>query len=145
VARPFDLPLQLGALRTIQFDGGAAQPPVGPAGDRRYHLQLAQQLGGTGCCRRRLALPLDLEKQLRSFQDSLADGWGSVTPSGIQLSGFAAGETIPSQCFGHAPAVFGARARHRHQILHRDVGAYDAVPHLLLHAGRKQLDQGEPT
>jgi hypothetical protein len=41
--RAIDLALRREALRAIQLDGGAAgQSPVGPAGDRRYHLQIAQ-------------------------------------------------------------------------------------------------------
>src|SRR5271169_5814559 len=50
--RSLDLVLQRGALRTIQFEGGAGQTPVGPAGNRRYHLQVAQQLGNAGRGRR---------------------------------------------------------------------------------------------
>jgi hypothetical protein len=47
------------ALRAIQLDGGAAgQSPVGPAGDRRYHLQIAQQCGDSSGWRIRFALPL---------------------------------------------------------------------------------------
>jgi len=39
--RALDLALRRDALRTIQLDGGAGQSPVGPAGDRHYHLQIA--------------------------------------------------------------------------------------------------------
>jgi hypothetical protein len=47
------------ALRTIQLDGGAAgQSPVGPVGDRRYHLQIAQQCSDSSGRRIGLALPL---------------------------------------------------------------------------------------
>jgi len=47
------------ALRAIQLDGDAAsQSPVGPAGDGRYHLQIAQQCGDSSGRRIRFALPL---------------------------------------------------------------------------------------
>jgi hypothetical protein len=51
--------LRRDALRAIQLDGGAAgQSPVGPAGDRRYHLQIAQQCGDSSGRRIGFALPL---------------------------------------------------------------------------------------
>ena len=54
-----DLPLRREALLAIQFDGGAAgQSPVGPAADRRYHLQIAQQCGDSIGRRTGFALPL---------------------------------------------------------------------------------------
>jgi hypothetical protein len=47
------------ALRAIQFDGGATgQSPVGPAGDCRHHLQIAQQFGDSIGRRIGFALPL---------------------------------------------------------------------------------------
>jgi len=133
------------ALRAIQLDGGtASQSPVGPAGNRRYHLQIAQQGGDSSGRRIRFALPLRFQKQLRLLQNPLADGWGSVTPRGIELSGFAAGEAILGQGFGHGLAVLRTGARHRHQVLHRHVGRDRAAAHLLLHALRQQFDQGQP-
>ena len=57
--RALDLALRREALRAIQLDGGAAgQSPVGPAGDRRYHLQIAQQCSDSSGRRIGLALPL---------------------------------------------------------------------------------------
>ena len=54
-----DLPLRRKALLAIEFDGGAAgQSPVGPAADRRYHLQIAQQCGDSIGRRTGFALPL---------------------------------------------------------------------------------------
>jgi len=51
--------LRRDALRAIQLDGGAAgQSPVGPAGDGRYHLQIAQQFGDSIGRRIGFALPL---------------------------------------------------------------------------------------
>jgi hypothetical protein len=78
------------------------------------------------------------------LQNPLADGWRGVTPRGIELSGFAAGEVMPGQGFGHGLAVLGTGPRHRHQVLHRYVGRDHAAAHLLLHALRQQFDQGQP-
>jgi hypothetical protein len=93
--RALDLALRLDAFRTIQLDGDRArQPPVGTARNRYYHLQIAQQLGGFVGRRIGFALPLRFQKQLRLFQNPLTNGGGSVSPGGIQLSGFAAGEPV---------------------------------------------------
>ena len=57
--RALDLALRCDALRAVQLDAGAAgQSPVGPAGDGRYHLQIAQQCGDSIGRRIRFALPL---------------------------------------------------------------------------------------
>ena len=54
-----DLALRREALRTVPLDGGAAgQSPIGPAADRRYHLQIAQQCGDSIGRRIGFALPL---------------------------------------------------------------------------------------
>jgi len=134
----------LAALVTIQLQGGARQASLGPVKDRRHHLQIPRQFGEGGGRRLGFALPLRFQEQLRLFENPLAQGVGGVAPSGVQLPGFAAGEAMPGDCLRHAPAVLRVGARYRHQILHRDVGRDGAVPHLLLHAGRQQLDQGQP-
>ena len=48
------------------------------------------------------------------------------------------------QRFGHGLAVLRTGPRHRHQVLHRYVGRDRAAAHLLLHALRQQVDQGQP-
>jgi hypothetical protein len=136
--------LQLRALRAIQFDGGAGQPPIGAAGDGQYDLQIARQGGEGGQRWIGLRLPLGLQKQLRLFEQSLADGRSSVPPGGVQLPGFAAGEPVRGQRFCHALAVLQAAARHRHQILHRHLGRDRPVAHLLLHAFRQLIHQRQP-
>jgi hypothetical protein len=140
-----DLVVYFIALPAIQLDRGAGQAPVGAAGDRQDDLQVTQQLGD--CADRRrggLARPLRFQEQLRLFQNPLAEGGARAAPSRVQLPGFAAGEVVPSDRIRHAHAVLGVGARHRHQMLHRDMGREGAVPHLLLYAGRQQLDQGQP-
>jgi hypothetical protein len=57
--RAIDFALRLEALGAIQLDGGTAgQSLVGPAGDRRHHLQIAQQFGDSIGRRTGFALPL---------------------------------------------------------------------------------------
>jgi len=78
------------------------------------------------------------------LQNPLADDWRSVTPCRVELSGFATGEAMGGQRFGHGLAVLRTGPRHRHQVLHRYVGRDRAAAHLLLHALRQQVDQGQP-
>jgi hypothetical protein len=138
-----DLVPQLCALVAIQLNGGTRQPPIGPAGDRHHHLQITRQIGDGGRRRLGFALPLGLQKQPWLFENALAAGRRSVSPGGVQLAGFAAAELVCGQCLCQAPAIRRVGARHRHQILHRHLGADGAVPHVLLHALRQQLDQGQ--
>jgi hypothetical protein len=53
-----DLLPQLIALLLIQFDGDVRQAAVGPAQDRRHHLQVSRHLGEGGS--RRLGFTLSL-------------------------------------------------------------------------------------
>jgi hypothetical protein len=132
---------QLCTLVAVQLNGGPRQTPIDPAGDRHHHLQIARQIGDSGRRRFGFALPLGLQKQLRLFENALADGRRSVSPCGIQLPGFAAGEPMRRQRFGHALAVVGVGTCYRHQELHRHVRRNRAVAYLLLHAFRKLIDQ----
>jgi hypothetical protein len=75
------------------------------------------------------------------IENALPDRWRSVSPSGVQLTGFATGEPMCGKPFGHALAVFEFRTRYRHQELHRHVGCNRAAAYLLLHAFRKLIDQ----
>jgi hypothetical protein len=117
LAHALDLALHLDALRTIHLDGGAGQSPVGPAGQCQHHIQIAQQFGNSR--RQRIGLgrgsgPLHFKKQLRLFQQPLTNGRRRVSPRGVPLSGFAAGEAVRSHRLGHAPAVFQTGTRYRY-------------------------------
>lgn len=71
-------------LPAIQFHRiGARQSPLSAIHDGHHHLQIAQQFGSR---RGRLLLggPLRFEKQLRLFEDALADYGRALAPSGIQ-------------------------------------------------------------
>jgi hypothetical protein len=72
--RLIDLAMDLGTLEGIERDRGPDQTPVLPAKDRHHHLEIAQQLGDQGGGRIRGALPLHFQKQLRIFEDPLANG-----------------------------------------------------------------------
>jgi hypothetical protein len=133
---------QLGALVAVQLDRGASQPPIGSMADRHHHSQIAGQFGDGR--RKRLALPLCFQKQLRLIENALPDRRRSASPGGIQLAGFAAGEPMRRKRFGHALAVFQARARYRYQELHCHVGRDRAAADLLLHALGKLIDQCQP-
>jgi hypothetical protein len=72
---PMHLVPRLLAITAVHQRGGAGQPAASPAGDRRHHLQIAQQLGRGGAlwARRRslLYLPLRFQKHLRLSQNPL--------------------------------------------------------------------------
>jgi hypothetical protein len=71
---PLDLLLRRFALRGIQLQGRrAGQPPMGAVHNRGYHLQIADQFGGSGRRSFLLRLPLRLEKQRRIVQNPFAD------------------------------------------------------------------------
>lgn len=48
---------------------------------------------------------------------------------------------VLDECGGHPLAVLDVGSRHRHEILHRQLRAQQAFPHLLLDGFRQQLDQ----
>jgi hypothetical protein len=86
-------------------------------------------------------LPLSFQEQLRLIENALPDCRRSVSPGSVQLASLAAGEPMRCKRFGHALAVFQARACYRHQELHCHVRCDRAAAYLLLHAFRKLIDQ----
>ncbi len=90
-------------------------------------------------------MPLGFQKQLRLIENALPYRRRSVSPGGIQLPGFPAGEPMRRQRFGHALTVFEARTCHRYQELHCNVGRDRTAADLLLHALRKLIDQRQST
>jgi hypothetical protein len=132
---------QLCALVAIQFHCGAGQSPIGSVADRHHHPQIAGQIGNGRRRRLGLTLPPGFQKQLRLIENAQPDRRRSVSPGGVQLAGIAAGEPVRRKPFGHALAVFEARACYRYQKLHCHVGRDRAATYLLLHALRKLIDQ----
>jgi hypothetical protein len=90
-------------------------------------------------------LPLGFQEQLRLIENAPPDRRRGVSPGGVQLSGFAAGEPMRRKRLGHALTVFQVRACHWDQELHCNVGGDPTAAHLLLHALRKLIDQRQST
>lgn len=102
--------LALLTIHLLEFGAGPPQPSVGPLGNGRYHLQIAQQFleGGDSCG---LRFGLHLQKQLRLFENALPDlGW-RIPPSGVQLPGLPAREPVPRKRSGHLLTVIQAATR----------------------------------
>jgi hypothetical protein len=131
--RKLDLVVSVCALRKIQFHRGATQAAIGAPHHRDHHVQIARQLHHRRRCWTLLALPLRLQEQLRLGQQALAHGRRGTAPSRIQLTRFAAAQTMPRKALRHVAAVFRAQPRHWHQELHRHMRRDRASAHLLLH------------
>jgi hypothetical protein len=86
-------------------------------------------------------LPLHFQEQLRVCEDPFPNRRRRVSPSGIQLSGFPAGEVVLRKSLGHAWAVLGAGTRHGHQEFHGHMSREHTAADLLLHALREQFHQ----
>src|SRR5215470_5339001 len=70
----------------LEFGAHLPQSSVSPMSDGRDHLQVTQQFlkRGAHCG---LRFPLYLQKQVRSFEETLSDLGRRLAPSGIQLPG----------------------------------------------------------
>jgi len=128
------LPQHRFALRSVHLcHRRAGQSAMSAVHNRRYHLQIAQQLRSA---RRRLGfrlrLPLRFEEQIRCIEDALANRRRAIAPGGIQLSGLPRFAVILCEDCGHPLAVLQVDAGRRHQKLHRHMCADLALPHLLL-------------
>jgi hypothetical protein len=136
---------QLSALLAIEFDRGAGQAPIGPMDDRHHHPQIARQIGNGRRRRRGIALPLGFQEQLRLIENAPPDRRRGVSPGGVQLTGFAAGEPMRRKRFSHALTVFQARTCYRYQKLHGHMGRDCTAADLSLHALGKLIDQRQTT
>jgi hypothetical protein len=101
-------------IHPLEFGRISAHASVGPVGDGRDHLQIAQQfLEGRARCLR-LSLALRLQKQLRLFEKALPDLGRSFSPGNIQLPGLPARELVPRKRGGHLLTVVQTATRHRY-------------------------------
>jgi hypothetical protein len=92
-----------------------SQPSVGSAGESRNHLQIAGQFFEGGSRRDfRLRFTLELQKQLRLFEEPLPELGGGPPPGGIQLAGLPAAELVSRKGDGHLLAVVQADTSHRY-------------------------------
>ncbi len=133
-------------LRGVHEGCGLPPVPARAGGDRLDHLQVAEELGGRRArCRvlRPLAFTIGFQEQSRLIEDPLSYQRGSIPPGGIQLARFASAQLEPREDRGHSLADLDADARHRHQELHRDLGADLSPAHSLLNRIGQKLDQSE--
>ena len=133
------------ALPGIQFHrNGARQPPLRAIHDGHHHLQIAQQFGSSRGRDFLLGWPLRFEKQLRLFEDALADRGRALAPGGIQKAGLTRITVMLTEDRRHSLAVLQALARHRHQILQGYLCRDLALAHLLLNRFWQNLYQCQP-
>lgn len=88
-------------------------------------------------------LLMDLQKQLGRIQNPLAYRWGCIAPGRVEFAGLAAAEAVLRQRLGHALAVRRVGARHRRQILHRDMSRDLTGADTLLHGFRKLFHESQ--
>jgi hypothetical protein len=129
-ARACDLALRLFLLPAIHLRQGFAEPPASAMQDGHRHLQFALKSGRGQLDGRRL--PLRFQKQFRFGQDAFADHARTFAPGGIELSGLPRVATVLDEHGGHPRAVLPVDARHRRQILHRQLRRDRSFAHLLL-------------
>jgi hypothetical protein len=129
-ARAFDLPLRLFLLRASHLRQSFGEPPTGATQDGNGHLQVALQGNRRGTGGWRLALRF--QKQFRLGEHARANYTRTVPPRSVELPGLPRVATMLDEGGGHPLAVLYVDARHRHQILHRQLRCQFAFAHLLL-------------
>ena len=77
------------------------------------------------------------------MQNPLAYGCRCITPGGVEFAGLAAAEAVLRKRIGHALAVVEIGARHRRQILHRDMRRDFAGTNALLNSFGKLFHQSQ--
>jgi hypothetical protein len=130
-------------LRAGHLRQSFGQPPAGATQDGNRHLQVALQGHRRGTGARRLALRF--QKQFRLGEHARANYPRAVPPDGIELPGLPRVATMLDEGGGHPLAVLHVDARHRHQILHRQLRRQLAFAHLLLDGFRQHLHQPQAT
>jgi hypothetical protein len=138
--------LQLRTLLLVHLldDGGdVVELLASPLCERGDHVQIAQRLRNRGACVLGLRLRLYFQEQIGLLQNPLADFGRGLAPGAIELPGLPGAEVLPRQGGGHGTAILQAGVR-RYQVLHRYLSRDGAGTHLLLHALRQQIDQGQP-
>jgi hypothetical protein len=126
-------------LRPSHLRQSFGQPAAGTTQNGNGHFQIALQGNrrGTGCLR----LALRFQKQFRLGEHARANDARAVPPGGIELPGLPRVAMMLDEGGGHPLAVLHVDARHRHQILHRQLRRQLAFAHLLLDRFRQHLHQ----
>jgi hypothetical protein len=119
-AGTFDLALRLCLLCGIHLRQSFGEPVAGTPQNGKRHFQIALDLFERRGLRR-LRLPLRFQKQFRFGENALANHARAFAPCVVKLRSLPGIATVLHEGVRHAPTIFGADARHRHQILHRDL------------------------
>ncbi len=141
-AGTLDLALRLLLWCGVPLRQSFGKPAAGAAQNGKRHLQIALDLFGRGR-RRCLRLALRFQKQFRFAENALADYPRTFAPGGVKLRRLPGIAAVLHECRSHALTVFGADARHRHQILHGDLRSDVSFAHMPLNRFGQQLDQGQ--
>jgi hypothetical protein len=131
-AGALDLALRLLLLCGVHLRQSFVEPAPGTSQNGKCHLQIAPDLFGRGGLFHLRLLPLRFQKQLRFGENALANHARALTPGSVKLCGLPRIATVLHECRGHALTVFRADARHRHQILHRDLGCDASIANVPL-------------
>ncbi len=138
-ARAFDLSLCLFLLRTSHLRQRFGEPPAGTTQDGNRHLQVVLQGYRRGTGGRRLALRF--QKQFRLGQHARPNHARAVPPRSVKLPGLPRAAMMLDEDGGHPLAVLHIDARHRHQILHRQLRRQLTLAYLLLDRCRQHFHQ----
>lgn len=87
---------------------------------------------------------MGFQKQFGRIQNAAAYRCGRIAPGRIEFTGLAATEAVLGKRIRHALTFIRIGARHRRQILHRDMRRDLAGAHALLHGFRQLLHQSQP-
>jgi hypothetical protein len=134
-AHALDPALRLLLLCGIHLRQGFGEPVAGTPQNGKRRLRIALHLfHRRRFCERRLALRF--QKQFRFGENALAHHARALPPGGVKLRCLPRFAAVLHEYCGHALAVIRADARHRHQILHRDLRREASIAHLKLHRFR---------
>jgi hypothetical protein len=118
-AGALNLALRLLLLCGVHLRQRFGKLAAGAAQNGNSHLQIALDLFGRG--RLRLWLSLCFQKQFRFVENAFANHARAFAPGCVKLRRLPGIAAVLHERLGHSLAVFGTDARHRHQILHRDL------------------------
>jgi len=115
-----------------------------PAHQHTGQVEVAKQLCRRGHRRILLQLPLRLDEQPRLGEQALTQRGTAVTPRRVQLAHLTGRQCKRCDLPSETLAIVRLGARHRHQVLHRRMGADAAPTHLVLHRLGQLAHQGQP-
>ena len=123
--------MRLLLLRRVHLRQSFGELAADAAQNGKRHFQIALDLFGCGRLRR-LRLSLRFQKQFRFGENAFSNYARAFPPGGVKLGCLPRIAAVLHERLGHTFAVFGADARHRHQILHRDLCGDASFAHMPL-------------